>query len=252
MEDEKMKKMEETIRHLAMGIFPGGCKFYDEKGELSPGGELVAAALADKSRIEKRAISPCEGCSYYQECEREERFKSREDRLNTDNLEFRPLTKEEMKQILQVMMLPVDDTTDWAFDPDNELDPDVKDEKLEIPWIIRMIRKRIVGENLKIEITKKAYFLLMIITGGNPGNAMFVLHKIGNLFERREVQRWLVTSQVVTSSLFPFGVPTETAFNQWWDGQKVPRGSGKSWSDNLVDVFPNEWRQGTRVSQSTP
>lgn len=249
MEDKQMQAMQETIRHLAMGIFPAGCKFYQEDGELSMGGELLAAIIADKRSKKKREISPCQGCAYYQECGKEGRFKPREDRLNTENLELRPLTKEEMKQTVQIMMLPVDDTTDWVFNPDNELDPDVKDGKLPVPWICRMIRKRILGEHLKMEITKKAYFLLTVFTNGNPGNAMFILHKIGNLFEKREAKRWLVTSQVITSSLFPFGIPTEEAWNKWWDGQKVSQDSGKSWSDNLVDIFPNEWRREKEVSQ---
>jgi len=247
--EARMKSLQETICNFATGLFPAGCKFYHENGELSMGGELLAAIIVDKRHTERMVISPCEGCAYYQECEIEGRFKSKEDRLDTDNVRVRPLSEKEMEMMLQVMLGPMDDATDWAFDPDNEFDHDFKDEKIAIPWILRVIRKRIIGENLRIEITEKAYLLLMIITDGNPGKAMFVLHKIGNLFEKGRAQRWLVSSDVITSSLFPFGVPTEEAWDEWWDNQKVSRDSGKSWSDNLVDMFPAEWKKREQFSE---
>jgi len=157
------------------------------------GGELLAAILAEKQSKEKKRISPCEGCSCYKECEKEGRFKLREDRLDTDSLEVQPLNKDDTCLLAEILMTSFDDAIDWVFDPNLEFDPDVKDKKLEIPWIIKVIRKRIIGENLKIEITKKAYFLLLILTKGNPGKAMFILHKIGNLFEKVKSQQWLVT-----------------------------------------------------------
>lgn len=242
-EAAEKKLIRETVQNFAAGLFPPGCKLYHENGRLSLGGELLAAIMVED--LSRGPISPCNGCAYRPECEAEGRFQPRTDRLNTDNLKVRPFTRKEMEYILPIMMGPADDTVDWAFDPDNELDPD---EKMSIPWIMRMIRKRIVGERLKIEITKKAYFLLLVITEGNPGKAMFVLHKIGNLFEKRGAQRWLVTSSVINSSLFPLGVPTEESFAAWWDSQKTPRDSGKSWSDNLVDMFPDEWRKKEKAA----
>lgn len=241
--DKQIEIVREAVQHFAAGIFPAGCKFYHDNGELTPGGELLAAILADKRGADRIIVSPCEGCAYRQKCATEGRFKPKENRLNTDNLEVRPLSQEETLLLAQILLSSMDDAADWALDPDNGFDTNEEGEKLETPWIIRVIRKRITGENLKIAITKKAYFLLMVITESNPGKAMFTLHKIGNLLEKGRTPKWLVTSEVITSSLFPFGVPTEEAWDKWWDSQKVSRNSGQSWSDNLVDVFPQEWKK---------
>lgn len=232
------QQMEDTIRDFALGLFPVGCKFFNKDGSLSPGGNLLAAIILDKSTKGEK-VSPCKGCSWFKECQKEGTGKPREDRLNTEDLETRPSTKDELMQIAQILMLPFDDTTDWAFNPDEGYDPDVKEEKVELPWIARMIRKRITGEGLKIQVTKKAYFIICVLTQGNPGRAMFTLHKIGNFFEKTKAQKWLVTSLVLTTSIFPFGFPTEAAFNKWWDGQKMKQ---QGWSDNKVDIFPSDWK----------
>lgn len=164
-------------------------------------------------------------------------------RLNTESLEVGPLNLEEALLAMQIMLSPLEDNEDWEFNADEGFLIDKDGDKLEIPWICRMIRKRIVGENLKIKITQRAYFILMVFTEGNPGKAMFFLHKIGNFFEREESQNWLLTSQTLMFNLFPFGIPTEKAWGEWWDGQKTPPGSKKSWSDNMVDMFPEDWRK---------
>jgi hypothetical protein len=171
---------------------------------------------------------------------RKGRFKPREDRLDTENLRTRSLNQEERILMTGILLSPIDDTTDWVFDPESRFDPDIKDQKIEIPWILRAIRKRILDENLKIEITKKAYLLILLFVKGNPGKAMFVLHKIGNFFEKINAQRWLFTSRVFTCSLFPFGFPTEGAFAKWWNAQKI---SQQGYSYNKVDIFPDEWRK---------
>lgn len=165
------------------------------------------------------------------------------ERLDTEGLEVRPLEEEEASLMMQVVLSLLEDNEDWEFDIDKGSITNKGGEEVEIPWICRMIRKRIVAENLKIKISQQAYFILMIVTESNPGKAMFTLHKIGNFFERRESQNWLVTSQILMAELFPFGIPTEEAWGKWWDGQKTPPGSKKSWSDNMVDMFPDEWRK---------
>lgn len=165
------------------------------------------------------------------------------ERLNTEGLEVRPLNEEEASLVMQIMLSLLEDNEDWGFNADEGFITNKDGEKVEIPWICRMIRKRIVGENLKIKITQQAYFVLMVFTESNPGKAMFFLHKIGNFFEREENQNWLLTSQILMADLFPFGIPTEEAWGKWWDGQKTLPGSKKSWSDNMVDMFPDEWRK---------
>jgi len=167
----------------------------------------------------------------------------RKTRLNTEELEVRPLTQREAWLIIQVILSRLDDNEDWSFDADEGFIVNKDGEKIEIPWICRVIRKRIVGENLKIKISKQAYLILMIFSDGNPGKAMFILHKIGNFLEKEEGQSWLVTSRTINVDLFPCGIPTEEAWGKWWDKQKVTPGSKKSWSDNMVDVFPDEWRK---------
>ena len=159
------------------------------------------------------------------------------DRLHTEDMETVSFTQDEQELVFAILESPnFDDVTDWVFDLDGE-------DKTEAPWIVRMIRKRIVTENLKIEITEMAYFLIMVLTYGNPGKAMFVLHKSGNFFERTDAQKWLVNSHVVITNLFPLGFLTEEAFERWWKNQKVSLESRRSWSDNLVDIFPDEWRR---------
>jgi len=165
------------------------------------------------------------------------------ERLNTEDLKVRPLNQEEASLMAHIFFSLLDDQKDWEFDADNGFITVKNEEKIEIPWICRVIRKRIVGENLKIKITQQAYFILMVFTESNPGRAMFTLHKIGNFFEKRGDQYWLVDSKILAADLFPMGIPTEEAFGDWWDKQKAPPGSKKSWSDNMVDMFPDEWRK---------
>lgn len=164
------------------------------------------------------------------------------ERLDTEGLKVRPLNQEEASLMAYIFFSLLDDEKDWEFDADNGFITMKNGEKLEIPWICRMIRKRIVGENLKIKITQQAYFILTVFTEGNPGRAMFLLHKIGNFFEKQADLDWLVTAKILSAELFPFGIPTEEAFGAWWDKQKTITGT-KSWSDNLVDMFPDEWRK---------
>jgi len=166
-------------------------------------------------------------------------------RLDTDNLKVRPLNQEEASLMAHIFFSLLDDEKDWEFDADNGFITVKNGEKIEIPWICRVIRKRIVGENLRIKITQQAYFILMVFTEGNPGRAMFSLHKIGNFFEKQNSQNWLLNSKTLAADLFPFGIPTEEAFGDWWDRQKATPGANKSWSDNMnmVDMFPDEWRK---------
>ena len=95
---------------------------------------------------------------------------------------------------------------------------------------------------LKIKITQKAY-LLLALWADKPGKAMFLLHKIGNFFEKQDKEGiftdWLVTSDTVCVSLFPLGFPGEESFLKWWNGQKI---SGGIIDANRVDIFPNEWK----------
>ncbi len=230
------QEMGDAIRDFALGLFPAGCKFFNEDGSLKMGGELLTAIILDKAAKGER-ISPCTGCGWFQDCQKEGIGKPKENRLNTDGLEMGSLTEDNMRLLAGVMMSSIDDGADWVFNPDEECDPDHKETRL--PWIIRVIRKRIVGERLKIQITKKAYIIIALLVDGNPGKAMFILHKIGNFFEKIKAREWLVTSLVLMRSLFPFGFPTQAAFEKWWDGQKV---RGQGWSDNKVDIFPDEWR----------
>jgi hypothetical protein len=242
-EEKHISEMSKAINLLASGLFPAGCKFYQDNGELSSAGELLAAIMADKRVKTGEVVSPCKGCSYYKECATEGRFQPKANRLDTDDLEVRRMTHEEMAMTVNILMSPLNDDKDWAFDPDNPVGTNARGDDSEIPFIGRVIRKRILGEKLKIAITQKAYFIIIVLTDGNPGKAMFILHKIGNLLEKGRTPDWLVTSGVVMSALFPFGVPTEEAWDKWWDEQKVPTNSGRSWSDNLVDVFPEEWKK---------
>ena len=153
------------------------------------------------------------------------RFSSskKQNRLNTENLKMNPLSQEEAELMVKILLSPIDDSKDWKFNPDVEFDTEVKGEvveEVEIPWIFRVIRKRIIEENLKIEITKKAYFLIFLFTNSNPGKAIFVLRKIGNLFERTKAKKWLVTSEIFTTNLFPDGFPSEKSWEKWWKEQK--------------------------------
>lgn len=234
-----MDPMQEALHTFAMGLFPAGCKFYNGNDNLSMGGELLSAIIIEKSTQSVVPISPCDGCAYYKQCKSEGRFAPRENRLSTDNLDTRRLTLKEMENAAMFLMSNLDDTKDWTFNPDEPTD--VESGK-EIPFILCVIRKRIMTENLKLQITKKAYLLMLIMSEGVPGKAMFILHKAGNLLERGRTRSWLVTASFVTSAMFPFGVPTEKAFSKWWEDQKVDPESGRSHSDNLVDVFPDEWR----------
>jgi len=70
-EDAKMKFFQELIRDFAAGLFPVGCKFYHENGELSLGGEMLATIMLNKLQAGEAAISPCKGCAYLRECESE-------------------------------------------------------------------------------------------------------------------------------------------------------------------------------------
>lgn len=230
------QKMENPIKDLALGLLPAGCKFFNEDGSVKMGGEMLALIVFEKSRTGEM-VSPCKGCNWFKECQKEGIGKPREDRLNTENLEVGPVAQDKMQFIAGVAMSTMDDSVNWVFNPDEERDPD--DKELELPFVVRVIRKRIIAENLKIQITKKAYLLIYLFVENSPGKAMFVLHKIGNFFEKIKAREWLVTSSVLLMSLFPLGFPTEVAFDKWWDGQKMEH---RGWSDNKVDIFPNEWR----------
>jgi hypothetical protein len=61
----------ENVRYFGLGIFPPGCKFLTEDGDLSLGGKILATALIEKLFSEGQKISPCEGCFHYPECEKE-------------------------------------------------------------------------------------------------------------------------------------------------------------------------------------
>lgn len=232
MGDENIDMIREAINYLAMGILPRGCRFsHENNGKLGLRGEMVVIRTVNQQIEERRQVSPCEDCSYHPQCEQEERLKPKlQGRIDTDNLETGFYSQENLLELIKIQTSPqLEDTIDWVFDPDDK----------KFPWIFRMIKIRIVDENLKIEITQKAYFLIMLLTGNSPRKVMFVLHKAGNLFEKVKARRWLINSNIVANSLFPFGFPTEKAFDRWWDSQK----SKRSWSGNMVDVFPDEWRK---------
>ena len=226
----------DIIRPFALGLYPPGCKFF-VNGELSMGGELVAIAVIDRMAREKREISPCDGCSFLPTCKKEKRFEKRKDGLDT-NLKSSHPNMQNIEAMIGIMKSSLEDTKDWVFDPQGKNKEEIKTPlPSEIPWVSIVIRQRIISARLKIKITQKAHFLIFLMTEGNPGKAMFVLHKIGNLFEGHQVKNWLVTSGIVTSGLFPAGFPGEEDFCKWWDGQKDSNGANK------VDHFPDEWRE---------
>jgi hypothetical protein len=163
-----------------------------------------------------------------------EKFKR--ERLNTDDLQPTPLDREKAKFMVMIIASNMDDTKDWEFDADKRIDPESGNE---IPFTLRVLRKRIVGEKLKIRITQKAYFLIFL-WADTPGKAIFFLHKASNFFEKRKTTEWLVTSDIITMDLFSHGFPSKRSFDKWWDGQKIPGAVG---SDNRVDIFPDEWKK---------
>lgn len=165
-------------------------------------------------------------------------FDPNEYRLETDNLETRPLATEEKAVLTKLKASEnLDDDCDWEFDPDNPRDPELD---LKIPTGIRILRKRIVGEKLKIKITKKAYLMLGYLFD-RPGKIMILLHYIGNTFEKLGAGQWLVDSDLVLEELFSAGIFTDESLSELWDQQKLDNPTG--WSDNKVDFFPDAWRK---------
>jgi len=174
-----------------------------------------------------------------------------EERFDTENLEYRPLTDEEIESIAKVLVSSLNDTENWVFNADKRF-IQVKNGELEIPWILRVIRKRIFAEKLKIEITQKAYMLLAIFAV-TPAKALFSLHKIGNFFEKNRQKDWLLTAKIFCEELFPLGFPTEEAFEKWWTNQKqITHRGRKPGKRVLLEInkafyFPEEWKKKESV-----
>ena len=238
VEEKLFKDLNETFKLAGLAIFPKGCKFLIKRGDkidVSVGGRILVAIILEESKKRGKMISPCLGCSHFTECKREGILKPPENRLNTLIEEFAPLPQKLFKLFAEILLSDIDDTKNWEFDPD-------KEEK--IPFTCRIIRKRILEENLKIKITMKAY-LLLSLWADTPGKAMYLLHHIGNFFEKIEAKEWLLTSEIVCKALFPLGFPEERAFLRWWDNQKQKNG----FPENRVDIFPKEWRETNSNNQ---
>lgn len=160
-----------------------------------------------------------------------------DEHIETEGLETVPLNKEDMEVLWKILMAiergAIEDSKDWRFDADV---PDVEG-KPPIPFVCRVLRKRIDGLGLKLEFTQAAGLLVAFFTKNNPGGAMYILHKACNYFERRKSERWLLEAQVITD-WYSFGFVTPEAMLAWWDGQKDEHGA------NRVDYcIPATWKR---------
>lgn len=155
-----------------------------------------------------------------------------DEHLETE-LPTRPMDETTTQTYFMILMAAkeggLDDTQEWRFDPDAESEPPV-------PFNCKVLRKRIDVLGLKLEFTEAAGILIAVLTKGSPGETMYVLHKACNHFEARGAERWLLTTEVMSTELFPMGYVTPEAFAAWWDGQKDERGGNK------VDYcIPSTW-----------
>lgn len=230
-----MVMVEESLSLAGIGLFPYYCKFLKNGKITEEGKEKVIEILCKIWKKDK--ISICKDCEYFFECVERKKFLKR--RIDTESVEIRPFTQDDINIIGTVGLKAwISDHSDCAFDPENDFHSHFGE--LKIPKGIKEIRKRIVKEGLKIEITAKAYWLFWIlfwllgpkklIVPSPPETVItFLLHKIGNFFEKMEAEKWLVNAKIVHEGLFRIGFPI---LNKWIEKER----------ENL-EIFPKEWKK---------
>lgn len=142
--------------------------------------------------------------------------------INFQNDDFVHLSEEQAKLLVQL-----------GFNLDKE--KPIEESELSREFVPQMLSKRLAAYNLPFSFTDLFLLASMVTWVTNPGKVMILLRMCYQLYKKKGTACFNL--DVWCKELFPGGVPSDKALQEYWDSQKHPEAP----LGNLLDLEDN-WK----------